>query len=67
MGVAFPEQIPELFDATEENFLSMDATAPDLEAQLFAMLPEAVALLQEYAHNAGDDLGGTPDNYPDSP
>ena len=67
MGVAFPEQIPELFAATEDNFLSMDAANPDLEAQLFAMLPDAVALLQEYAHNAGDGFVRTPDNYPGPP
>lgn len=68
MGVAFPERIPELFDNASNNPDALDRKDPELEAKLFAMLPDAVATLQEHAKAVRDDLVvQKADNYQDLP
>jgi len=64
MGVAFPERIPELFSNPEDNPDALDCEDPDLEANLFAMLEDAVETLRLYAEPFGDDLEeDCADNY----
>ena len=64
MGVAFPERIDELFEHDEGNLIPLDKNAPELEAQLFAMLPDAVLSLQEYANGVRDAMEALKaDNY----
>ena len=69
MGVAFPERIPELFPNTDENFFLDDQRAPEFEAKIITMLPEAVTSLREYANATRDDFSDledlTADNYPE--
>jgi uncharacterized protein YecA (UPF0149 family) len=71
MGVAFPEQISELFDNVDNNIIPLASTDPELEARLFALLPDAVASLQVYANAARDGLNELKDlkadNYPEPP
>ena len=64
MGVAFPERIPEIFGNPEGNPDALDCKDPDLEANLFAMLDDAVETLRVYAEPFDDDLEeGVADNY----
>lgn len=65
MGVAFPGRIPEIFDNVSNDPDALDRKDPELEAKLFAMLPDAVATLQEYAKTVRDGLEVVKaDNYP---
>jgi uncharacterized protein len=56
MGVAFPERIPELFEHDEGKLLPIEQSDPELEAKLFAMLPDAIAGLQVHANAERDDM-----------
>lgn len=68
MGVAFPERLSELFDHVEGNIIPLDKKDPELEAKLFALLPDAVATLQKYANSARDNMRALrADNYVDPP
>ena len=68
MGVAFPERINELFDHDEGGLIPLDRNDPGLEAKLFAMLPDAVATLQEYADAVRDGMKEIrADHYPTPP
>ena len=66
LGVAFPDRISELFERR-------DGTTQDsnIEASLFAMLPDAIATLQDYANSMktgfGDLEGMSADNYDATP
>lgn len=64
MGVAFPERIAELFEHDEGNLIPLDKEDPELDAKLFAMLPDAVLGLQEYANGVGEAMEALKsDNY----
>ena len=68
MGVAFPDRMSELFDHDEGNLIPIERNDPELEAKLFAMLPDAVYSLQEYANAVREgmrEMGA--DNYPAPP
>jgi uncharacterized protein len=54
ISVATPENIPEVFEKTEHN---PDSNKSDLEleATLFALLPDAVATVQEYAKSISEE------------
>ena len=68
MGVAFPERLPELFDHDEDEIIPVSKEDPELEAKLFLMLPQAVAVIQEYANAVRDGMNSMrPDNYPAAP
>lgn len=68
MGVAFPERLSELFDDDEGNIIPLDKKDPELEAKLFALLPDAVATLQKYANSARDNMRALrADNYVEPP
>lgn len=62
MGVAFPDRIPELFPKDKKQ--SAKKRDSNLEATLFAMLPDAVATLQAHANAYRDNLQAKrADNY----
>ena len=50
MGVAFPDEIPELFQRTRKKDTLLDKEPVAIEARLFVLLPKAVASMQAYAH-----------------
>lgn len=68
MGVAFPERIAELFEHDKGNLIPIDKDDQELEAKLFAMLPDAVLGLQEYANGVSEAMEALKaDNYPEPP
>jgi uncharacterized protein len=49
MGVAFPEQIPELFQQSGKKAVHHEKPV-ELEAKMFALLPSAVSSIQEFGN-----------------
>jgi len=68
MGIAFPDRLSELFDNDEQDTMPLSKKGPELEAKLFALLPDAVTTLQKYANTARDNMRALrADNYIEPP
>jgi uncharacterized protein YecA (UPF0149 family) len=50
IGIAFPEEIPNLFPAALVKGIPLGSTPEEIEAKLFALLPIAAASILEYAN-----------------
>jgi uncharacterized protein len=62
ISIAAPESIPEVFNKTEHDPETNDSDL-ELEATLFALLPDAVATVQEYAKSMSEEQGAFPEPF----